>query len=66
MARKPDVLAVAPALPSGSVDFNAFHDAIARGATAEQAIAAGAGNKPEPKPAPEPDPEPTQSADDAA
>ena len=37
MARKPDVLAVAPALPSGSVDFNAFHDAIAKGATAEEA-----------------------------
>lgn len=49
MARKPEVLAVAPALPSGSVDFNAFHDAIAAGATAEEAAAAGAGKQPEPE-----------------
>lgn len=40
MARKPEVLAVAPALPTGSVDFNAFHDAIANGASAEQAVSA--------------------------
>lgn len=58
MARKPEVLAVAPALPSGSVDFNAYHDAIASGATAEQAAAAGVGHTTET--------EPTQPADDDA
>lgn len=61
MARKPDVLAVAPALPSGSVDFNAFHDAIAKGASAEEAAAAGAG-----KPAVAPAEETPPVADDAA
>lgn len=40
MARKPTVLAVAPQLPAGCVDFNAFHDAISNGAGAEQAQAA--------------------------
>ncbi|MBL9070413.1 MAG: hypothetical protein JNM03_10530 [Sphingopyxis sp.] len=46
MARKPDptgapeVLAVAPALPPISVDFNALHDAITAGKTSEEAIAA--------------------------
>lgn len=61
MARKPEVLAVAPALPSGSVDFNAFHDAIAKGATAEEAAAAGAG-----KPVPAEEAETPPVADDAA
>ncbi len=51
MARKP-VIEVAPVLPPQSIDFNAMHDAIAKGATAEEAVAAGTG---EPVPAPEPE-----------
>lgn len=40
MARKPEVLAEAPPLPDRPVDFNAFHDAIAAGKSADEAIAA--------------------------
>lgn len=39
MARKAAVLGVAPQLPSGSVDFNAFHNAIAAGASEAKAQA---------------------------
>ena len=60
MARKPEVLAVAPLLPATSVDFNAMHDAISAGATAEEAVAAATG-----EPLAEPlAPEPSAPADD--
>lgn len=48
MARKPEVLAVAPVLPPKSIDFNAMHDAIERGATAEEAVRAAVGRAPDP------------------
>lgn len=40
MAEKPEPIAVAPALPATSVDFNALNDAIAAGKTAAEAVAA--------------------------
>lgn len=48
MARKPEVLAVAPVLPPKSIDFNAMHDAIERGANADEAVRAALGRAPEP------------------
>lgn len=36
---EPEVLPVAPAMPTGSVDFNALNDAIAAGKSAEEALA---------------------------
>ena len=61
MSRKPDVLAAAPALPATSIDFNKFHDAIAAGKTAEEAIA-----KADLTPAPEPEqPDPAGGATQA-
>lgn len=39
----------APSLPARSVDFNALHDALAKGDSDDVAIAKACGDKPAPK-----------------
>lgn len=51
MEKSPKHAPVAPELAVASYDFNALHDALAKGKTAEQAAAAALI---EPKPAPAP------------
>lgn len=66
MAKQPEPLAVAPNMPATSIDFNALHDAVSKGKTAEEAVAAADLTPPvvaAPEPAPEPE---VPVADDAA
>jgi hypothetical protein len=66
MARKPTVLAAAPTLPAATVNFNAMHAAIARGASADDAVKAGVEATGAPKPEPEtPNAPAAKSADGA-
>lgn len=62
MAKQPEPLAVAPAMPATSIDFDAYHAAVTKGVAPDDVIAASA-LKPRAE-APEPTEPPV--ADDAA